>query len=115
MSLIISPPTSTMSTTSSRPSTITTPRARLSPLSSKRFSFDIICKFSFEIDTEQLRLRIQAITTSNVAVAAYIETEAITEHWFREEAEGNDRSGGQCGHEDVRAEEERDGNDGDES
>ncbi|KAL4356795.1 hypothetical protein AHAS_Ahas09G0122400 [Arachis hypogaea] len=26
-----------------------------------------------------------------------METEIITEHWFGEEAEGSDRSGGQCG------------------
>ncbi|QHO35853.1 uncharacterized protein DS421_9g278880 [Arachis hypogaea] len=26
-----------------------------------------------------------------------MKTEAITEHWFGEEAEGSDRSGGQCG------------------
>ena len=42
-----------------------------------------------------------------------METEAITEHWFGEEAEGSDRSGGQCGHGDDRAEEEEDGNDDD--
>ncbi|KAL4328673.1 hypothetical protein AHAS_Ahas13G0223600 [Arachis hypogaea] len=70
----------------------------------RRFSFDMICKFSFEIDTD---------TTSNVDVAAHMKTEAITEHWFGEEAEGSDRSGGQCGHGDDRAEEEGDGNDGD--
>lgn len=64
----------------------------------------------------QLRPRIQAIgTTNNVAVAAHIETEAITEHWFGEEAKGSDRNGGQCGHGDDRAEEEGDGNDDHES
>ncbi|KAL4350346.1 hypothetical protein AHAS_Ahas10G0132800 [Arachis hypogaea] len=26
-----------------------------------------------------------------------MKTKAITEHWFGEEAEGSDRSGGQCG------------------
>ncbi|KAL4356121.1 hypothetical protein AHAS_Ahas09G0055000 [Arachis hypogaea] len=83
------------STTSSRPSSTTTPRARLSPLSDK-----------VQVG-RQLRPRIQAIsTTSNVAIATHMETEAITEHWFGEEAEGSDRSGGQCGHGDDRAEEE---------
>ncbi|KAL4355792.1 hypothetical protein AHAS_Ahas09G0022100 [Arachis hypogaea] len=38
--------------TPSRPSFTTTARACLSPLYGKRFSFDSICKFSFETDTE---------------------------------------------------------------
>ncbi|KAL4375159.1 hypothetical protein AHAS_Ahas05G0253900 [Arachis hypogaea] len=83
-------------------------------LKTRRLSFDIIFKFSFEIDTEHLRPRIQAIsTTSNVVVAAHMETKAIIEHWFGEEAEGSDQSGGQCGHGDDRAEEEGDCNDDD--
>ncbi|KAL4314586.1 hypothetical protein AHAS_Ahas15G0099900 [Arachis hypogaea] len=62
----------------------------------------------------QLRPRIQAIsTTSNVVVAAHMETEAITEHLFGEEAKGSDWSDGKCGHGDDRAEEEGDGNDND--
>ncbi|KAL4374658.1 hypothetical protein AHAS_Ahas05G0203800 [Arachis hypogaea] len=61
----------------------------------------------------QLRPRIQAITTSNVAVAAHMETEAIIEHWFAGEAEGSNQSGRQCGYGDVKAEEEGDGNDDD--
>ena len=61
------------------------------------------------------KLCIQAITMSNVVVAAHIETKAITEHWFGEEAERNDWSGGQCGHGDVRAEEEGYDNDDNES
>ncbi|KAL4394304.1 hypothetical protein AHAS_Ahas02G0138600 [Arachis hypogaea] len=65
----------------------------------KRFSFDIICKFSFEIDTE---CTIPSFP-DNVAVAAHMETEAMTEHWFGEETEESDRSGEQCGHGDVRA------------
>ncbi|KAL4391498.1 hypothetical protein AHAS_Ahas03G0251100 [Arachis hypogaea] len=91
----------------------------------RKFSFDIICKFSFEIDTEcfipsfseskladSFDLASKAIsTTNNVAVAARIETEAITEHWFREEVEGSDQCGGQRGHGDDRVEEEGDGND----
>ncbi|KAL4316031.1 hypothetical protein AHAS_Ahas15G0244400 [Arachis hypogaea] len=41
----------------------------------------------------QLQPRIQAIsTTSNVAVAAHMETKAIIEHWFGEEVEGSDQS-----------------------
>ncbi|QHO26754.1 uncharacterized protein DS421_7g202250 [Arachis hypogaea] len=48
---------------------------------------------------------------SNVVVAAHMENEAITEHWFGEEAKGSDRSGRQCGHGDDRAEEEGDDND----
>ncbi|KAL4305422.1 hypothetical protein AHAS_Ahas16G0076700 [Arachis hypogaea] len=51
--------------------------------------------------------------SSNIVVAAYMETEAITEHWFKEEVEGSDQSGGQCDHGDDRAEEEGDGNDDD--
>ncbi|KAL4393831.1 hypothetical protein AHAS_Ahas02G0091300 [Arachis hypogaea] len=35
-----------------------------------------------------------------------MKTEAIIEHWFGEEAEESDQSGGQCGHEDDKAEEE---------
>ncbi|KAL4356111.1 hypothetical protein AHAS_Ahas09G0054000 [Arachis hypogaea] len=67
-------------------------------LKTKRFSFNIISKFSFEIDIEQFRPHIQTIsTTSNITVAAHMETEAITEHWFREEGEGSNQSGGQCG------------------
>ncbi|QHO24355.1 uncharacterized protein DS421_12g371520 [Arachis hypogaea] len=50
---------------------------------------------------------------SPLPLPAHMETEAITEHWFREEVEGSDQSGGQCGHEDDRAEEEGDGNDDD--
>ncbi|KAL4357709.1 hypothetical protein AHAS_Ahas09G0213800 [Arachis hypogaea] len=48
-------------------------------------------------------------------IAAHMKTEAITEYRFGEEAERSDRSGGQCGHRDVRAEEEGDGNDNNES
>ncbi|KAL4374096.1 hypothetical protein AHAS_Ahas05G0147600 [Arachis hypogaea] len=48
---------------------------------------------------------------SNVAIVAHMETEAITEHWFGEEYKGSDQSGGECGHGDVRVEEEEDGND----
>ncbi|KAL4374617.1 hypothetical protein AHAS_Ahas05G0199700 [Arachis hypogaea] len=77
----------------------------------RRFSFDIICKFSFEIDTECF---IPSFL-DNVVVAAYMKTETITEHWFGEEAEGSDRSGEQCGYGDVRVEEEADGNNNDES
>ncbi|QHO08612.1 uncharacterized protein DS421_14g474170 [Arachis hypogaea] len=61
-----------------------------------------------------LRPRIQAIsTTSNVVVVAHMKTKAITEHWFEEEAEGSDQSGGQYGHGDDRTEEEGDGDDDD--
>ncbi|KAL4316611.1 hypothetical protein AHAS_Ahas15G0302400 [Arachis hypogaea] len=80
----------------------------------RKFPFDIICKFSFEIDTGHLLPRIQAISTmSNVAVAVHMEIEAITEHWLGEEVEGSDQNNGQCGHGDDRAEEEGDGNDND--
>ncbi|KAL4357080.1 hypothetical protein AHAS_Ahas09G0150900 [Arachis hypogaea] len=80
------------------------PRARLSPLSDKQYRLVQVGK--------QLRPRIQAIsTTSNVVVAAHMETEVITEHWFREEVEGSDRCGRQCGHGDDSTEEEGDGND----
>ncbi|KAL4314702.1 hypothetical protein AHAS_Ahas15G0111500 [Arachis hypogaea] len=96
------------SKTSSRPSSTTIPRARLSPLSSKQYRLVQVGR--------QFRPRIQAISTmSNVAVAAHMETKAITEHWFGEEAEGSDQSGGQCGHGDDREEEEGDDNDDDES
>ncbi|KAL4364963.1 hypothetical protein AHAS_Ahas07G0058600 [Arachis hypogaea] len=62
----------------------------------------------------QFRPHIQAISiASNVAVAAHMKIEAITEPWFREKAEGSDRSGGQCGHGDSKAEEEGDGDDDD--
>ncbi|RYR39990.1 hypothetical protein Ahy_A09g045637 [Arachis hypogaea] len=97
------------STTSSRPSSTTTPRARLSPLSDKQYKlYRVLHSFFSRVQVgRQLRPRIQAIsTTSNVAIATHMETEAITEHWFGEEAEGSDRSGGQCGHGDDRAEEE---------
>ncbi|KAL4305679.1 hypothetical protein AHAS_Ahas16G0102400 [Arachis hypogaea] len=63
---------------------------------------------------KQFRPRIQAIsTTSNIVVVAYMEIEAITEHWFEEEAEGSDWSGGQCSHGDDRIEKEGDGDDDD--
>ncbi|KAL4394622.1 hypothetical protein AHAS_Ahas02G0170400 [Arachis hypogaea] len=42
-----------------------------------------------------------------------MKTEVIIEHWFGEEAERSDRSGGQCGHGDDKAEEEGDDNDDD--
>ncbi|KAL4336753.1 hypothetical protein AHAS_Ahas12G0041700 [Arachis hypogaea] len=44
-----------------------------------------------------------------------IETEAITEHCFGEEAEGSDWSGRQCGYGDDRVDEEGDGDNNDES
>ncbi|KAL4373311.1 hypothetical protein AHAS_Ahas05G0069100 [Arachis hypogaea] len=76
----------------------------------------VLHSFFFGVQVgRQLRPRIQAITTSNVAVATHMKTEVITEHWFGEEVKGSDWSGGQCGHGDVRAEEEGDGNDDDES
>ncbi|KAL4350574.1 hypothetical protein AHAS_Ahas10G0155600 [Arachis hypogaea] len=78
----------------------------------RRFSFDIICKFSFEIDTECF---IPSFSESKLADTAHMETKAITKHCFREKVEGSDRSGGQYGHGDVRTEEEGDGNDDDES
>ncbi|KAL4355685.1 hypothetical protein AHAS_Ahas09G0011400 [Arachis hypogaea] len=96
-SLITSPPTLITSTTSSRPNT------------------ECFIPSFLESKLKQLQPRIQVITTSNVAVAAHMETEAITEYWFGEEAKGSDWSGGQCGHGDVRVEEEGDGNDDDES
>ncbi|RYR52263.1 hypothetical protein Ahy_A06g027187 [Arachis hypogaea] len=91
----------------------------------RRFSFDIICKFSFGMDPEcfihfslegqvdrQFRPLIQAISiASNVVVAAYMKTKAITEHWFKEKVEGSNQSGRQYDHRDYRAEEEGDGND----
>ncbi|QHN88243.1 uncharacterized protein DS421_16g561920 [Arachis hypogaea] len=50
-------------------------------------------------------------TMSNVAFATHMKTEAIIEHWFGEEAEVSDQSGGQCGHGDDIAEEEGNGDD----
>ncbi|KAL4330966.1 hypothetical protein AHAS_Ahas13G0452900 [Arachis hypogaea] len=54
---------------------------------------------------------IPSLPKSNAAVADYMKTKAITGHWFREEVEGSDQSGGQCGYGDNRAEEEKDGDD----
>ncbi|QHO54758.1 uncharacterized protein DS421_2g59580 [Arachis hypogaea] len=50
---------------------------------------------------------------SNIAITAHMKIEVITEHWLGEEVERSNRSGGQCGHGDDRAEEEGDGNDND--
>ncbi|RYR54079.1 hypothetical protein Ahy_A06g029343 [Arachis hypogaea] len=103
---------SNTSTTSSRPSSTTILRACLSLLSDKHRV--LYCFFSRAQVGRQFRPHIQAIsTTSNVTVAAHMKTKAIPKYWFGEEAEGSDRSGGQCGHGDDREEEEGDDNDND--
>ncbi|KAL4370858.1 hypothetical protein AHAS_Ahas06G0107800 [Arachis hypogaea] len=87
----------------------------------RRFFFDIICKFSFRINPEYIIPSFlepkladsfdltSKLSVQRVAIAAHMKTKATTEHWFGEEAEGSDRSGGQCGHGDNSAEEEGDG------
>ncbi|RYR47412.1 hypothetical protein Ahy_A07g033339 [Arachis hypogaea] len=91
----------------------------------RRFSFDIICKFSFEMDPEcfihyflESKLAENFDLTSKLLVqramlriATHMETTTITEHWFEEEVEESAQGGGQCSHGDDRAEEEGDGDD----
>ncbi|KAL4381808.1 hypothetical protein AHAS_Ahas04G0170500 [Arachis hypogaea] len=83
----------------------------------RRFSFDIICKFSFEIDTECFIPSFpKSKLTNSFNLAFKLLQRAISLLPLNgEEAERSDRSGGQCGHRDVRAEEEGDGNDDNES
>ncbi|RYR05620.1 hypothetical protein Ahy_B06g085461 isoform A [Arachis hypogaea] len=106
-------------TTSSRPSSTN------SPLSSKQyrlFSFNIICKFSFEIDTECF---ISSFPESKLAdsfdLASKLSVQRATSPllliWKLKRLLniGSEKklSGGQCGHGDDRTEEEGDGNDDD--
>ncbi|RYR43722.1 hypothetical protein Ahy_A08g040119 [Arachis hypogaea] len=77
----------------------------------RRFSFDIICKFSFEIDTECF---IPSFLESKLADSFDLASKlSVQRAMSPEEAEGSNRSGGQCSHGDDRTEEKGDGNDDD--
>ncbi|KAL4322500.1 hypothetical protein AHAS_Ahas14G0216700 [Arachis hypogaea] len=82
-----------MSTISLRPSFTTTPRACFSPFSGKRFFFDIICKFSFEMDlecfipslpdsklTDSFDLASKLLVQRAMSLSPLMKTETITEH-----------------------------------
>ncbi|RYR73253.1 hypothetical protein Ahy_A02g007600 [Arachis hypogaea] len=56
----------------------------------KKFFFDIICKFSFEIDTDCF---IPSFPESKLTDSFDLASKLL----FGEEVEGSDRSGGQCG------------------